>query len=282
MTTRTRAEGFLLGATIIWSGTFALVKDALGSISPLLFVGIRFSIAAIVLVIIFFRSIRNINRRAFFDGLVLGILLGFGFTTQTVGLQYTMASKSGFITGMTVVFTPLFQMVIERRMPRAGNVAGVVLVLIGLWFLTSPKGQTFNFGDALTLIAAVVFALYMVFLDVFSKRNDILHLTFLQIAATAFLALVGSVIVENVRLEPTIGLFGTFLYTVFFATLLTTYLQTRFQRDTTPTRAALIFSLEPVLAAVISWWVLGEVIGSQGILGAMFIVIGILGSELSR
>ena len=95
-------------------------------------------------------------------GIILGILLSIGFITQTIGLQYTTASKSGFLTGLLVIFTPIFQLFIERKMPGKGNLLGVVLVAIGLFFLTSPQGQEFNLGDFLTLICAVVYALYII------------------------------------------------------------------------------------------------------------------------
>lgn len=280
--TRTRAEVYLLGATVIWSGTFAIVKEALSYSSPLLFVGLRFMLAAVVLGLLFWKTIRTIDRQALIDGSVLGLLLGIGFAGQTIGLEYTLATKSGFITGMTVIFTPAFQMAIEQRAPRGANLVGVALVVGGLYFLTSPSGQQFNLGDGLTLGAAVVFGLYMVVLDVYSKRNNTIHLVFVQIAVTALLSLGGSAAGETMFFVPTTGLLGTFAYTAILATLLTTWVQTRYQQYTTPTRAALIFSLEPALAALISWWLLGEVVGSLGILGGGLIVGGILVSELSK
>lgn len=256
-------------------------KIGLQNISPLLFVAIRFLVGSTILTIIFFKRIRSIDKGTLQKGAILGTLLCLGFGAQTIGLNYTTASKSGFITGMLVVFTPLMQIIIERKVPSIGNFLGVGLVTLGLYFLTSPKGAEFNFGDGLTLVCALLFAIYIVYLDVVSKETDIFHLTYLQILTTGVLSLVMAILFENVRIVPTPNLLLSFAYLTVFATLLTTYVQTRYQRDTTPTRAAIIFSLEPVVSAVLAYVILGEVIGSLGVVGGGFIVTGLLISELS-
>jgi len=162
---RTKAELFLFSCTVIWGGTFVIVKSGLEDSSPLQFVAIRFTIAAILFFPFVAKSLRSISRKAWEGGIVIGSLLFLGFVSQTIGLTYTTASKSGFITGLLVVFTPIFQVVIERRAPKIGNVIGVILVTVGLYLLTSPEGSEFNIGDLLTLFCAAVFGLYIVYLD---------------------------------------------------------------------------------------------------------------------
>lgn len=278
---RTKAELLLLSCTFIWGGTFVVVKGGLEDASPLLFIAVRFLIATVLFVPLGFSRIKTMDRRSFLDGAVLGILLFVGLAAQTAGLQYTTASKSGFITGLLVAFTPVFQLLIERRPPKAGNLAGVFFVLVGLYFLTSPEGSSFNIGDGLTLISAALFGLYIVYLDVFSKRSDFSQLTFVQFFLTSLLALVLSPFLEQPRLALSFAFLGALAYLSLLATLFTLFIQTKYQRFTTPTRAGIIFSVEPVWAATIAYFALGEMIGMLGVIGGGLIVAGLLISELS-
>ena len=280
MTSRKKAELVLLATTFIWGGTFVVMKLGFADISPFLFVAIRYTLGTIIFGSFFFPHLRSIRIPTIRKGAILGVLLAVGLVLQTYGLQITTASKSAFITGMMVVFTPAAQMLIGRRLPKLGNLIGVTVVTTGLFLLTSPSGSGFNLGDALTLIGAFLFGFYIVYLDIYSKEEELLPLAFLQIATTAIL---GWFLVpfEVPHIHFTWNLLRLFFYTAFLATVITTYTQTRFQKDTTPTRAGILFTLEPVISAVLAYFVLGEILGMLGMLGALLIVIGILISELS-
>ncbi len=281
MKNRRIAELVLIAMTTIWGGTFVIVKTGLADASPITFVAVRFWFATIIFTVLFRKKIRLITRPVLIHGIILGILLFIGFAGQTYGLTLTTASKSGFITGMLVIFTPLAQLIIERRAPGAGNIVGIIFVSIGLWILTSPQGSGFNAGDLTTLAAAVIWGIYIVYLDVFSKTDDGAQLTFLQVGTTAVASTLMIPFVETPYLSATTNLLVALIYTAVLATVLTTYAQTRFQKDTTPTRAAVIYSLEPVIAAILAYILLGERIGSLGLLGGGLIFLGLLISELS-
>jgi drug/metabolite transporter (DMT)-like permease len=281
MKPRTRAELFLLSITLIWGSTFATSKYLLSSISPLFYIGVRFLAATVIFGLLFARRVLAFRRSSLRKGAVLGVLLFLGFATQMVGLQYTGASKAAFITGMMVVFTPICQLAIERRPPKIGNVVGILLVTGGLYLLTSPSGSEFNLGDGLNLICAVTFALYIVYLDVFSKDEDPVHLTIAQFVTCTVLGFASGLMFEDVRFTPTIGGYLALSYLIVFATVIALFVQNRFQRDTTPTRSAVIFSIEPVLAAGFAYVILGEVLGLVGFIGGSLIVTGVLVSELS-
>lgn len=280
MTSRGRAELLLLGSTLIWGGTFVMVKLGLEDISPLLLLTIRFAIATLIFLPFVFRFLTVMTKGTFVRGSILGILLSIGFISQTIGMQYTTASKSGFITGLLVVFTPIFQILIERRVPRLGNVIGIGLVIVGLYLLTAPEGSSFSVGDALTLLCAAVFGLYIVYLDVFTKNDDFRLLAFLQFVVTLVVSAVGYTLFEVPRFQASNFLFGALAYLAVLATVLTLVVQTRYQKDTTPTRAAVIFSLEPVFAALMAYVVIGEQIGTLGVVGGAVVVGGLLVSEL--
>ena len=281
MTTKSKAEALLLAMTFVWGGTFAVVKIGMRDISPILLIAIRFIIAAGLYGALFWRSIFPIRSPLIVKGSILGLFLFLGFVAQNIGLLYTTASKSGFITGMMVVFVPLLQYIIERRAPKLGNLLGVAIVSTGLWFLTSPTGASFNIGDALTIVCSILFAVYIVYLDVISREMTPLQLTFLQMSSTAVYSTCAVLFVETPRWEPTTSLLISMLYLTLFATVLTTYVQTRYQKETTPTRAVIIFALEPVIASIVAYVALSEEMGILGIVGGALIVGGVLLSEFS-
>jgi drug/metabolite transporter (DMT)-like permease len=281
MTTKSRAEGVLFGATLIWGSTFAAVKMILGELPAVQMVFWRMGVAALIVLLISGRSLFPMRPAALAKGAILGLLLFLGFVAQNVGMNYTTASKSAFITGMMVIFVPLLQFIVERRAPKVGNALGVLIVSVGLWFLTSPEGSGFNIGDALTVSCAFLFAIYIVYLDVVAHELSAMQLTFLQCATNAVLAFIGTLLFETVTFAWSGRTLAILVYLTLFATVLTTYLQTRFQKETTPTRAAVIFSIEPLIASIIAYFVLGERLGELGILGGALIIAGVLTSELS-
>lgn len=240
-----KAELILLSITLIWGGTFAVVKFALANSSPLTFLAIRFGIASLIFPLIYRKNYFSMDKATFIGGAFLGVLLMVGFAFQTIGLKYTTSSKSAFITGLLVAFTPIAQAIIERKLPSKGNLIGVGLVAVGLYLLTSPSGQGFNIGNILTFFCAISYAIYIVYLDIFSKKHDVSKLTLLQLSITSLLSIAIAPFVETMEVHLTTGFIWALLYTSILATVFATYLQTKYQRDTTPVRAAIIFSMDP-------------------------------------
>ncbi len=280
MTTRSSAELLLFGTTFIWGSTFVVVRSGVDDVSPSLFVAVRFSIGALVFALFFFRQLQEISRTTWRKGIILGAMLGSGIVVQNWGIYQTTASKAAFITGLMVLFTPLAQLIIERRPPKVGNIIGIVIVTVGLYLLTSPEGATLNFGDFLVLISALIFGIFIVYLDIYSKNENTTQLAFIQILSTS---IVGWMFVpfETPVFSTELGALTRLLYMGLFATVVTTYIQTRYQKDTTPTRAVIIFSVEPVIAAVLAYYFLNEILGVIGIVGGALILVGILISEFS-
>lgn len=281
MTLRAKAEWILLGTTLIWGSTFAAQKIGLDDIPPLKLNAIRFLAASVILGVIMFRRIFPLDRPALVRGFVLGFLLFLGFAFQTYGLLMTTASKSSFITSMMVVFAPLLQFVIVRRPPTWGNAFGILVVCSGLWLLTSPGSAPLNTGDLLTLACAFVFGLYVVYLDIASRIVPPVRLTFVQLAVCTLLGWGSALAIGEGGMVFSQASVTAIAYLTLFATILTTLVQTRFQKDTTPTRAAIIFTIEPVFATGFAMLILGETIGPAGIAGGSLIIAGILVSELS-
>ena len=282
MTAKTRAEWVLVGATLIWGSTFVIGKFVLREMTPLQMIFLRFGLATVIIFALGYKTIFPLRPDQILKGVVLGIFLYFGFVAQTVGLMLTTASKSAFLTGMMVVFVPFLQIIVERRLPKLGNIVGVVAVACGLWFLTSPAGAAFNAGDALSLLCALFFAVYIVYLDVVSDDMTAMQLTFVQAAVNTILAAGSLLLFESAPWHFSGSVLGAVLFLTIFATVLTTFLQAKYQKFTTPTRATIIFALEPIWAAGAAALFLGETLGWMGVFGGGLILAGVLVSQLSE
>ncbi len=289
-----KSELILIFATMLWGGTFAVVKSSMKDSSPMIFMGWRFLIASIVLVPFVFKFKNEFNKRSLFAGGLLGLFYFLGFATQTIGLKYTLATKSAFITAVSVVLVPLMQTTIEKRPPKKGAVIGTILVFIGVLFLSSggnniiaflsDLGSNFNIGDFLTLLCAFFFALYIVYLDRASSSHGFWVILFMQIAVTSifsfiFAYLLDAASLETIKFNLTANLIYGLIYTAFFTTLLTTIILTKYQKNISPTKAALIYSLEPLFASLFAYFLLGETLGFFALIGATFILIGLIISE---
>jgi drug/metabolite transporter (DMT)-like permease len=244
-------------------------------------VGLRFLVAVLLSIPFDWKELRTFDKKVILPGIFLGILLFIGFATQTLGLQTTTASKSAFITGFFVVLTPIAQWALERRPPEPGNIIGIGCATIGLFLLTSPSGSSFTIGDALTLVCAFTFAIYMVYLDIFTKRYNIKQLSFVLFGSNCLLAFLALLLFEKPEFQMNTGSILAMIYLSVFATFIAMRAQTFFQKDSTPVRAAVIFSIEPVLAAIIAWQLLDERMTMVSVLGGVIIVGGVLISELS-
>lgn len=291
------AELWLLAITVFWSATFPIIKNALSDISPIVFLAVRFSLATIILLPFAYKSLQSLNTKSFRESGWLSLTYFFGFILQIIGLQYTTATKSAFITGTFVVLTPFFQAVIEKKMPDRGSLIGVFMVFIGILLLAGQNngitqfiaelGGSFNLGDFLTLLCAVFYSTYIVQMDMISHKYDVKFLTLMQLMLTAVLAIASAIVFPMVGLgtsvfSPTYGVLGALLYTALFASILTTFVQTKFQKYTSPTKAGIIFSFEPIFATILAVTFLGEIITPIGIAGGVLIFAGILTSELVK
>lgn len=292
---KVKGEYFMLMNTIIWGGTFVIIKMAFQYISPMVFLSIRFAIASALLLIPVAHMLPKIEKQRYIEGIILGILLYVGFGVQTIGLKMTTATKSGFITGTFVVFTPILQMIFEKKAPNKGNIIGIVLVFTGLVMLSSKGssilgilseiGTTFNFGDFLTFVCAVFYGLYIIYLHKVSKYHDPKFLSFFQIAVCGLLCIVSAFLFNAVNIEQahfnfSLYLLFTFAYTVILATIVTTYVQTRFQEKVNPTKTGIIFSFEPIFAALFAFAILNEQVSLYGFIGCILIFSGLIVTEV--
>jgi drug/metabolite transporter (DMT)-like permease len=274
----------LVGVTVIWGSTFVVVKDALGGVGPFEFVFLRFLIGFLALLALFHRRLRAFGRAEWRAGVVIGLFLFLGYAFQTTGLQFTTASKGGFITGLSVLLVPVIAFVFLRQGVSRGVVVGLALAPIGLYLLSfSGAGAAgFGLGDLLVLGCAVAFAAHIVSISAYAPRYDPVGLSIVQVGVVAALSGVGALLVERpLIVPPPTAAFGA-AYTGLLATAVVLGVQNSIQRFTTPVHTALIFSLEPVFAALFAYLVAGETLGPLGLLGGAIILVGMIVAEIRR
>jgi drug/metabolite transporter (DMT)-like permease len=281
-----KAHLLLLAATFVWGSTFIVIKSALVDSTPLVFNAVRMVFAAIVLGLIFFRQLRNVPPGALRAGFEIGTLMWLGYEFQTAGLLYTSASKSAFLTGISVVLVPLLLAVFWRRHVNRYTLAGVSAAFIGLYLLCVPPAQglslaSLNRGDLLTLACAVAFAFQIIILGRSAQHYDFVHLVPIEIAVCAAWMLISIPIADRhgyIRFTP--AMLFALAVTALLGTVACFLVQAWAQRFTPPTHTALIFSLEPVFAGITSYILIGERLGQRGLVGAALILTGVLASEL--
>jgi drug/metabolite transporter (DMT)-like permease len=277
------AEFMLATVTIFWGATFPIVKEAISEMPVMAFLWVRFAMAAVLLALITGRKgFATLNRRGWRLGVLLGTLLFLAYLFQTFGLERTSSANAGFLTGLGVVWVPLMAGPFLKKPAAFGSKIGVGLALVGLFLLTWHTPWTINFGDFLVVICSVFIALHIIGLDTFTKGYDGRALAFVQIATMAVLCCFGSLVFEPVSWPQvwTGSLVFAFITTSVFATAYAFWAMTTFQKRTTPTRAALIYTLEPVFAAVFSIWLAGDRLSSIGWVGGALIVVGMIVAEL--
>ncbi len=270
------ADLSLLAVAAVWGLTFTAVQRALDSATPFAFLTARFLIAAAALALVFPRRAFRLTRRTVAAGVLIGVWLTAGYGLQTVGLLFTTASKSAFITGLSVVLTPLLSVAVSRRRPRSTSVGAVLLAGGGLYALTSPDAGGLNRGDVLTLGCALAFALHIVTTERVARHHDPVPLALAQIVTTALICSALGAFLEKPRLVLTAWTVAALAVTGVLATALAFAVQMWAQRRTSATHVAVIFAAEPLFAALFAWLIQGQVLGLRGALGGALIVAAIV------
>ena len=276
--TRRGAILSLWATCLIWGAAFPLGKLALQDATPMAFTAARFVIATALV----FPWLGQPTPAEWRAGGLLGALLALGFATQTIGLGITTASKSGFLTALYIPFTPLIVFAVYRRRPGRLATGGLALGLVGLLLLTRPGSLAggFNRGDLLTVACAACFAAHMVATGTLTRRHPPVRLMITQIVAATVCTLVFLPIVETPVMHPTPALIAIIGYEAILASVVALRLQLDAQQVLSPTYTALIYTLEPVIAAVASFLLAGDRLSPLQWGGGALILSGSLLPEL--
>lgn len=272
------ATATLLAMTACWGSTFFLIHDLLDRMPAVDFLAVRFAIASAAMLLLAPRAIARLSPETRRRAVMLGVLYGGAQILQTVGLAHTAASVSGFITGMYVVATPLLGAVLLRTRITAMTWGAVALAVAGLGVLTLD-GLSIGYGEAVTLVAAVLYALHIVGLGAWSNVSEALGMAILQCLLIAVICLIAAA-PGGIVLPDRPGDWISVLYMALFAGAAALLGQTWAQAHLPPTRSAIIMSMEPVFAAFFAVLLGGESVGVRMLLGGGLVVAAMLIVEL--
>jgi drug/metabolite transporter (DMT)-like permease len=268
----------LLAITAVWGSTFFLIKDLLERVPTLDFLAVRFSIAAVALLLMAPRALARLTKESRRHAAVLGLLYGLGQILQTAGLAHTPASVSGFITGLYVVATPVFAALLLRTRINAVTWGAVLLALGGLALLTL-NGLSIGYGEALTFVAAMLYALHIVGLGAWSDPAQAMGMAIVQIIVIAVLCLLTTA-PDGLVLPDRLSDWLAVIYTAVFAGALAIVGQTWAQAHLPPTRTAIVMSMEPVFAAFFAVVFGGESLTARMFVGGAMVLAAMLVVEL--
>lgn len=271
----------LLFVAFVWGGGFVAVKDALNTVTPMVLMSIRFVLAAAVLFVFLHRWMGKIDKNDIKKGSVVGVILYIAFAAQTFGLQYTTASKQGFLTATYVIMVPFIYWLLYKKRPSTKALIGSFVTLIGIGLISINATFTLNIGDGLTLICAFFFAAHIIAIEFFAKDMNVFKLAFIQIGVAAILFVVTALITEPIPMTLTPRAWLAIIYLAVFSTFACFTLQTVAQKYTSSSHVSIILSLESVFAALLGVVLLGEVLTPIMMIGCALIFAAILMVELN-
>jgi len=275
-----KADLALLLVTIFWGAGFPATKIALQTITPYYHIGIRFAVASLLLSLLFYKKLRSLNKSLIKPALILSSLLFATYAFQTVGIQYTTASKSGFFSGLAVLIVPLFSIFYMKTKLELKTIISVVTATLGL-FLLSYTGSDFNFniGDFLTILCSICYAWQLLFTGTYVQKHDATLLAIVQLFFVSLYGMAFAVILEPLPANMSVPSFWSLMFSAVFCTAFAFWMQTTAQKFTAASHIALIFTMEPVFGALTSFLLLNEVLGAKGITGGILIVSAMIISE---
>ena len=265
------ASWLLLGVAMSWGLAFVTMKDALGRQSVNSFLFYRFALAAIALIIIRPQIIKKINKDIVKRGGITGLFLAAGFIFQTYGLDMTGAAVTGFITGLYVVATPLFEQFFGGRKLGRTVWVSIGIATTGLGLL-SLKGFSVGIGELLVLISALCYTGQIIALSKWSQGRDVWAMTFMQILVVAVVTGIAALI-EGFQTPPDSGVWGVIIFTAIVCTVTAFIIQTWSQAILESTKAAVIMTMEVVFSALFAITLGGEILSTRTLIGGLLVVI---------
>jgi drug/metabolite transporter (DMT)-like permease len=256
---RLKAEFFLIYVAFAWGIGFPLMKSALDNNDTFTILWLRFFLATLLFFPFLFKLKGEFKKETLVLGLILGTLLFLTFALFIFGLNYTSASNTGFLAGLGIIFVPFILAVIKKKFPSIDSLISAVLGLVGVLIISGFNASGMNFGDGLVILGATVSSLHIILLGSISKKHNTIVLTFLQLSVvTLFSILVASSTGNLMPAEFSLGLLSVIGITAILSTTVAFWIQTKYQPYTTPDRAVLIFSLEPIFTAMCAFFILSE------------------------
>ncbi|MGC2872718.1 DMT family transporter [Ihubacter sp. mB4P-1] len=286
MKTQLKADMMLILVTLCWGVSYYLMDVSLSDMEPFTLNAFRFLGAFIVAFVFMFKKLKTVNKTTIKYSLLIGFTLVFVYMGATFGVKYTALSNSGFLCALTVIFVPILEMILFRKMPQKKIVLAVTMSLIGIMLLTLKDDFSVNMsnlkGDILCIIGAVAYAVDLIFTEkaVSHEEVDAFQLGVFQLGVTGAFMLALSLIFETPHLPSTPGIWGSVIFLSLFCTGLAFIVQAIAQQYTSAAHVGVIFTLEPVFAAIVAFFFAGEVLTAKSYLGAVIMTAALFVTEI--
>jgi len=240
----------------------------------------RFTLATILLTVIFYKKLKLFNWSIIWKGALLGGILFFAFVLQTYGLSYTTPSKNAFLTSINVLIVPIIAFVVYKRGFDRYEVMAAIIAVVGIGFLSLTDSFTIQIGDFLSILCAIAFAFDIFYTNVFVKMEDALALTIVQFMTASILSIIGVLILGEIPTSISNEGFLILLYLAVFCTLVAYVCQNVGMQYANPTKSAIILSMEALFGTLFSVWILRELLTGRMIVGCILILIAVLFAEI--
>ncbi len=269
----------LILTTLIWGSSFVILKSALDSITPLWVLAIRFSGAAILMLIACLPRLKKLDKRYVTGGCLMGLCLAAAYIVQTYGLVYTTPGKNAFLTTTYCILVPFLYWVISGKRPDKYNIIAALVCLVGVGFVCLGNDLSINVGDMLTILCGLFYGLHIIVTSRTAENRDPVLITMLQFATAAVVCFIGAVLFEPAPHDIGSGTWLSIAYMTFICTGLCYILQTVGQKYTPPSQTAVILTLESVFGSAISVILGVESLTFNIALGFFLIFVAIITSE---
>lgn len=273
----------IIAATIIWGSSFVIVKDVTNSMPPAWILVVRFTAAAIIMAVAFLKY-----RELYFErshvgfGLLFGLAMFLAYYTQTIGITDTTPGKNAFLTGTYCVIVPFLAWVLVRRRPNRYNIVAAVLCIVGIGFISLDDSLTMRFGDAMTLVCAVFYALHIILVSQFAQGRNIYVLTMWQFVGVAVCSLIVGGLFEPMPDWAAVPMdcWVSLAYLAVACTTVALLFQNIGQAHLPPASAALLLSLEAVFGVAFSVALGAETLTLRIVFGFALVFVAIIVSEV--
>ncbi len=269
----------LFGATLIWGSSFIVVKNSMDVMQPHMLLAFRFTIAGILLCLIFSKRLRKLNKDYFIKGGILGTFLFLSYSLQTIGITDTTPGKNAFLTAIYCVLVPFLFWAVDKKKPDKYNIIAAFVGIVGIGLVSLNGDLSIRMGDAFTIAAGTVYAAHIVAVAKFSGERDPILLTIVQFGYSAVYSWVIGLVFEDIPTIWTVGTVSSLLYLAVFATAIALLCQNIGQKYTHPAPAAIIMSLESVFGVLFSVIFYHEIINVKLFFGFALIFVAVILSE---
>lgn len=278
MNKQLKADLMLLLVVACWGISFYMIDLSLKEMGPFNLLAFRFVLSFLVVYVFFFKKVRTVNKKTLGYALTTSVFLAIAYTASVYGVLHTKLTNAAFLCALTVIFAPIFSFVFKKKRPNSKFIFVLILCIIGMGLLTLSDELTIAVGDLYCLVCAMSFSINLLIIETAVSKEDVdaFNMGVYVIGIVGLIMLLCAFLFEEPTLPQTPAVWGAALFLSILCTGVATIVQAIAQQYTSASHVGLIYTLEPVFAAIIAYLLAGEVLLVRGYIGASMMVLSIL------